>query len=82
VSPERAWPPGEGADATVRRQAEPPQGYTEPPIIREGVYVKPLPLRARHLGPESWWLRDQWWAEIHLARLAGAWERVYGKRAA
>jgi hypothetical protein len=81
VSPaKRKAPEGSGADAITRHHQ--PESYTDPPIIREGVYTKPLPLRARHLPPECWWLRDQWWCEIHLARLADAWERVYGERAA
>jgi len=78
VSPgKRKAPEGTGADANTRHHQ--PEAYTEPPMTREGVYVKSLPLRARHLGSVAWWLRDQPWCEEHLARLAGAWECIYGR---
>jgi hypothetical protein len=66
----------------------PPEGPTArsdsrnlTPTVRPGVYTKPLPLRARDLPTECWWLKSQPWAEEHLARLAGAWDRVYGEAA-
>ena len=61
--------------------AKPQTRNNSTPAVRPGVYTRPLPLHARHLPPECWWLRDQWWCEIHLARLAQAWERVYGRAA-
>ena len=48
---------------------------------RPGVYVRPLPLRARDLPAECWWLKSQPWCELHLQPLAGAWATVYGERA-
>ena len=65
----RKAPEGSGADADTKRH-------------QPGCYTKPLPLRARHLPPECWWLRSQPWCEQHLERLAGAWDRVYGEVAA
>jgi hypothetical protein len=81
TSDKRKPPTGGGADADTRNN-QPPKSYTEPPIIRDGVYARPLPLHRSGLSPESWRLRDQWWVEIHLARLAGAWDRMYREGAA
>jgi hypothetical protein len=71
------------------RKGRPHKAATTPPVnrhhtptVRPGVYTRLLPLRARHLGSVSWWLRDQPWCEEHLSNLAAAWSRVYGERAA
>jgi hypothetical protein len=64
--------------ATGKQQAR----DKDTPMVRPGVYVRPLPLTRSALSPECWWLRSQPWCEEHLQRLAGAWERMYGKEAA
>jgi hypothetical protein len=78
-------PKGEGAPkgapeaAAAKQQAR----GDSTPRVRPGVYARPLPLRARHLGSVSWWLRDQPWCEEHLRNLAAAWSKVYdGERVA
>ena len=73
----RKAPEGTGADAITRHRQ--PDSI---PTIRPGVYTKPLPLRARDLPSECWWLKSQPWCEEHLRNLAAAWSRVYGERAA
>ena len=70
--------PRKGRPDTTTNQAA---SYTEAPIVRDGLYTRPLPLCARDLGPECWWLRSQPWADDHLARLASAWKQVYGRAA-
>lgn len=70
-------PKGAPEAATAKQQT---RGDSTPALGR--VYTRPLPLRARYLGSESWWLRDQPWCEQHLRNLADAWSRVCGERAA
>ena len=67
--------PQEAAAATPQAQRH------RTPTVRPDVYVRPLPLRARDLPVECWWLKSQPWCELHLKRLAGAWATVYGERA-